>query len=361
MPTDMARDVGQGAPANWADLGESELGVKIARLLPASVKDRSGWAGDLQTAYASLKIAPAAQTFCAGIAVIEQESSFQTDPVVPGLPGIVQKELERRAGKYFIPKLLVEAALLKASPDGRSYRERIDGLKTEKQLNALFEDMIAELPFGKDLLADYNPVHTAGPMQVSVRFAEQYANEKAYPYPVGKSIRDEVFSRRGGVYFGSAILMDYVVPYDDVVYRFADFNAGRYASRNAAFQAALARLSGSALDLDGDLLRYTDGKPAEAPSSVERALRSLSDQLQLSSSEIRRDLLLEKTAGFGNSTLFARVFSLAEQSGGQKLPRQAMPLIDLKSPKITRKLSTEWFARRVEGRYRTCLARGTSL
>ena len=90
-------------------------------------------------------------------------------------------------------------------------------------------------------------------------------------------------------------------------------------------------------------------------------MRSLSDQLQLSSSEIRRDLLLEKTAGFGNSTLFARVFSLAEQSGGQKLPRQAMPLIDLKSPKITRKLSTEWFARRVEGRYRTCLARGASL
>ena len=361
MPTDMARDVGKVAPATWADLGESELGLKIARLLPASVKDRSGWARDLQTAYARLKITPAAQTFCASIAVIEQESSFQTDPVVPGLPGIVQKELERRAGKVFIPKLLVEAALLKASPDGRSYRERIDGLKTEKQLNALFEDMIAELPFGKDWLANSNPVHTAGPMQVSVRFAEQYANEKTYPYPVGKSIRDEVFTRRGGVYFGSAILMDYGVPYDDVVYRFADFNAGRYACRNAAFQAALARLSGSALDLDGDLLRYTDGKPAEAPSSVERALRSLADQLQLSPSEIHRDLLLEKTVGFGSSTLFARVFSLADQAAGQKLPRQAMPQIDLKSPKITRKLSTEWFARRVEDRYRTCLARGASL
>ena len=155
--------------------------------------------------------------------------------------------------------------------------------------------------------------------------------------------------------------MDYVVPYDDVVYRFADFNAGRYASRNAAFQAALARLSGSTLNLDGDLLRYTDGKPVEAPSSVENTLRSLAGQLQLIPSEMRRDLLLEKTAGFGGSTLFARVFSLADQAGGLKLPRQAMPQIDLKSPKITRKLSTEWFARRVEGRYRACLARGASL
>ena len=33
---------------------------------------------------------------------------------------------------------------------------------------------------------------------------------------------------------------------------------------------------------------------------------------------------------------------------GKPMPRQAMPQIDLKSPKITRKLTTEWFARRVE-------------
>ena len=38
---------------------------------------------------------------------------------------------------------------------------------------------------------------------------------------------------------------------------------------------------------------------------------------------------------------------------------QAMPQIDLKSPKISRKLTTEWFARRVEGRYRSCLARSS--
>jgi len=41
------------------------------------------------------------------------------------------------------------------------------------------------------------------------------------------------------------------------------------------------------------------------------------------------------------------------------MARQALPQIDLKSPKISRKLTTEWFARKVEGRYRSCLGRSS--
>jgi len=33
-----------------------------------------------------------------------------------------------------------------------------------------------------------------------------------------------------------------------------------------------------------------------------------------------------------------------------------VPQIRLESPKITRKLTTEWFARRVDERYQRCLA-----
>lgn len=358
LPPDLRQG---GVEAPWSVPEPAKHRERLVKLLPPAVKDKVGWASDMQLVFSALEIPPATSTYCAVIAVTDQETNFQVDPAVPGLPGIVRAELERRAGKFGIPMLLVNAALLKDSPSGASYQARIDALKTERQLSDLFDDMITELPFGRDWLADYNPVRTAGPMQVSIRFAEQRAAETPYPYTKGKRVRDDVFSRRGGLYYGSAILLDYPAPYTDVRYRFADFNAGRYSSRNAAFQTALAKLSDAAIALDGDLLRYdADGEALPEPSGVERALRALGRQLKLSDEQIRRDLLQEKTAGFSETALFERLFPLAEAAAGKTLPRQTMPKIALKSPKISRKLSTEWFAERVHTRFRTCLGRDTT-
>lgn len=359
LPPDMARGThGRTASAWPLTLDKEEAQRRIARLIPGYAKDRAGWAGDLYTAFAALQVPHATQTYCAAIAIIEQEASFQADPAVPGLPRIVRRELQERAERYRIPRLILDSALQKNGPDGRSYEQRIAALRTERELNALFEDMIGELPFGRQLFAGYNPVRTGGPMQVSIAFAEQHVKERDYPYPVDRKIRDEVFTRRGGVYFGSAILLDYVVPYEQIVHRFADFNAGRYSSRNAAFQAALGRVTGKTLVLDGDLLRYADGQVASLASSVEEAALGIAGQLAMSRPQIRRDLLQEKSAAFGNSPLFQRVFALADASAGKPLPRQILPRIDLKSPKISRKLTTEWFAKRVDKRYQSCLARG---
>jgi hypothetical protein len=105
-----------------------------------------------------------------------------------------------------------------------------------------------------------------------------------------------------------------------MLYRFADFNAGRYSSRNAAFQAAVAGLGGQRLALDGDLLRYKNGKPAAEASDTLRALLALRARLQLTAAEIENDLRLEKSVAFEQSPLYSRLFTLADAAGKKKWP-----------------------------------------
>ena len=159
------------------------------------------------------------------------------------------------------------------------------------------------------------------------------------------------------MYFGIAHLLDYPAPYTRPLYRFADFNAGQYASRNAAFQNAVTRVSGIPLKLDGDLLRYDHDQPAREPSSTELATRVLARRISLSNEEIRRDLERGKAQGFEQTRLYVRVFGLADQLMEGQAPRAVLPQIALNSPKISRNLTTDWFANRVESRYQTCLQR----
>lgn len=332
----------------------------LNQLLPAKVNDRPGWAQDIFGAFEGLKIPYTKEYFCAAIATIEQESSWQADPVVPGLNRMVWEQIGNRADKYGVPLPIVKAALGRASSNGRSYRERIDKLRTETQMNLLFEDMAAEADRLGLPLNMQNPIRTGGPMQVSVDFALGHTKVWPYPYTYKGSLRHEVFTRRGGTYFGVANLLHYRAPYTDMAYRFADYNAGRFSSRNAAFQAAVAKLGKTKLDRDGDLLRYEAGKPSKTPSSTLLALRALAIRLKVSPAEIERDLLLEKENAFEQTPLYKRVFDQAEAPTGKPLPRAIFPQIRLSSPKITRKLTTEWFAKRVYGRYQNCLARGNS-
>ncbi|TJZ64469.1 DUF1615 domain-containing protein, partial [Chitiniphilus eburneus] len=337
-------------------LTQAEGRALLARLLPPRMPDRAGWSDDILDAFTALKIPYSAEYFCAAAAVIEQESSWQGDPGVPGLPAIVWKAIDERASRYHIPLAVVKTALLKPSPTGASYKQRIDTLSTERQMNDLFEDMAREASNLGLPLNMRNPIRTGGPMQVSVEFAENHVRAWPYPYAQRGSVRQQVFTRRGGTYFGIANLLHYPAPYSEMIYRFADYNAGRYASRNVAFQAALEKLTGRKLSLDGDLLRYQNGRPT-GTSDSQSALYTLSDRLKLSREAMQRDLQQEKMSGFGGSETYKRVFALADAAAGKPLPRAALPQIRLKSPKITRKLTTAWFAERVDGRYQTCLAR----
>lgn len=327
----------------------------IEHTLPASLADRSGWAGDLYAGFTAVGIEPTKEKACATVAVIEQESNFQIDPVVPKLGAIAWREIDTRSEHAHIPRAVVHGVLQLKSVNGQSYADRIDSARTERQLSDVYEDFIAAVPLGRSLFADHNPIRTRGPMQVNVVFAERYAKRKPYPYPVKLSVADEVFTRRGSVYFGIAHLLDYTAPYDRYLYRFADFNAGQYASRNAAFQSAVSRLSGRPLTADGALLPHAED--SANTGSTEIAVRAISARLRITSDDIHDALEQARTPEFEQSNLYRRVFALADQANGGTMPRATLPQIELHGPKITHTLTTAWYANRVDERFHRCLKR----
>ena len=114
-------------------------------------------------------------------------------------------------------------------------------------------------------------------------------------------------------------------------------------------------ISGIPLALDGDLIQPGGG--ADKPGPTELATRVAGSRLRIGESTVRRALEQGESADFAETSLYRRVFELADQLEGRPLPRARIPQIALQSPKITRKLTTEWFAQRVDERYRRCLAR----
>jgi hypothetical protein len=327
----------------------------IDRLLPGSVSDRAGWSEDIYAGFTYLGIEPTRERVCAVIAITEQESGFQIDPPVSGLGAIAWREIDRRAERAGVPRAIVHGVLQLSSSTGRSYADRIDSARTEKELSDIFEDFTGSLPLGRTLFASWNPIRTRGPMQVNVAFAEKFAASRPYPYPVKVSIAEEVFTRRGSIYFGIAHLLAYSARYDRYLYRFADYNAGQYSSRNAAFQNAVSIAAGVPLVPDGALLAH-DGDASE-PGSTELALGTLADRLSLTRGAIHTALEQARSDDFQNSALYGRVFTLAERTSGHPLSVATVPQINLQGPKITRSLTTAWYAHRVDDRFNRCLAR----
>jgi hypothetical protein len=340
---------------NTPALAPEQVRAFIDESLPPGVSDRAGWVTDIYDGFTVQGLEPTRPNVCAVVAVIEQESNFHVNPLVPRLGAIAWKEIDSRAERAGVPAVLVHSALALHSPNGRTYSDRIDAAKTEKDLSDIYEDFIASVPLGKRLFADWNPVRTRGPMQVNIAFAEAYASARPYPYSVKSSIADEVFTRRGSLYFGIAHLFAYQPPYDEYLYRFADFNAGQYASRNAAFQSAVSRASGIALVTDGALLPHDND--SNGPGGTELALRALAARLEMSDGAIRSALQKGKTGEFERTQLYERVFALAERAAKRRLPRAVVPTIKLHGPKISRRLTTSWYAHRVDGRFERCLGR----
>lgn len=332
----------------------------------ASVSDVQGWANDLLKALKENKLARNKENVCSMIAVIDQESGFVANPTVPNLGEIASKKvIEKLHNNRFALGYLVIGYLESNPTIGRSYLDQIRHAKTEKDLDLVYRKMVDDWLFigGSllflDAIENNNSITTIGSMQVSVRFAREYTQQKLYLDDIW-SLRDKLYTRYYGLYFGSAQLLAYSSGYEQKIYRFADYNAGRYASRNAAFQETISKLLGKKLALDGDLLSYdNDGSPNSTPSNTETAIRELSIKynLGLKPSDIREDLLLEKSERFRGTRIYSAINS-KYVSLKRELPDFArLPVITLKSAKLgSRKMTTALFAHSVNGRYKKCMA-----
>jgi hypothetical protein len=171
-------------------------------------------------------------------------------------------------------------------------------------------------------------------------------------------VRNDLYTRHGGMYYGVKQLLGYDTGYNQKIFRFADFNAGRFASRNAAFQQVVAKLSGETLSIDGDLLSYSkDGAVRKTVTSTEKAIRTASQKhkLGLSDAGIRKDLLQEKRSDFVKTPTFTILRERFAKATKSAAPFARVPDIALNSPKLKRGFSTKRFAESVNARYQSCV------
>lgn len=347
--------------------------TRLIRNAEKSVADPKGWALDLHDVLQLHGLPQTRENVCAAIAVIDQESNFNADPAVAGLGTLSENALRAKFSKIPIGGKIALRWLENNPTPQASFMARIRNAKSERDLDLTYRslvnfagqttslDKLVRLGLLNTLIEDKNEIDTAGSMQVSVKFALDMARKRRWlPMTLDDvyGVRDQLYTRHGGMYYGVKQLLDYESGYNQKIFRFADFNAGRHASRNAALQSVIATLSGEKLTTDGDLLSYSkDGAILKTVTSSENAIRRARDRykLPLTDAAIRKDLVLEKQTDFVSTQTYMQL----RQSYAAEKKHQAafaqMPGITLHSPKLKRSFSTAGFAESVNRRYQACM------
>ena len=359
-------------PALATDQDMTGIDVRaLARQVVPPGKDAPGWAADIASALAVNAIRPSRSNVCSVMAVIGQESTFTANPEVAGLGRMAEQQIKAKLAA--LPVLPGAAAAgveiflaMKPTPD-KSYLAMIRAARTERDLDLVYRNLTFYLfrEYASTRLLNAgavahridaaNPVATLGSMQVSAAFTIAEV-EKAKDRRLGLGaiwkLRDELYMRKGGVAYGTRMLLGYRADYPSRLFVFADYNAGRYASRNAAFQHMVAELSDVGLALDGDLMLYEGGKTKPEASATETSLRNLK---LLDDESLRADLLREKEFAFRDTETYKRVSDAFTAKTCKPPPYAMLPQITLKSPKIQPRMTTALFARAVMARYERCM------
>ncbi len=346
---------------------------EIIHFIPSDLKDRVGWAEDIIEGIEKTRRPVTPERVCAVVAVVEQESGFQIDPAVRNLPSVIRQGLKKKFARLGPMAGLAVKAILEAHAPGNktSFEKRIARLKTESDLDRLFRDIEASVRhrfpgslvmaslvsklMGNGWIEDLNPVTTAGSMQVKVSYAKEMDEWKGLS---DHEIRDQLYTRKGGVLAGASRLLAYEAKYQDILYRFADYNSGIYSSRNAAFQMALSDVGNRRLVADGDLLSYQpDGNPKDEITNSLKSMVEFGKHHEISDRSIRRAARHEKDEDFESSEIWEKVREVWSKKKGREAPYAQMPNLTLDSPKLSSKRSTDWFAHSVKRRYDECRRR----
>ncbi len=347
----------------------------VARAIPATVKDREGWAADIMDALDELKLGRTPVAVCSVLAILEQESGYKANPEVAGLAALVQGRLDTYAQKLGPLGRPALRTLLEGKAPGHkeTFEARLKKVRTEKDLDVIFRELLSyyEHKYPKAMaildalggvftaqhLEDLNPITTAGSMQVSVRYATELGERRGLH---GSQVRDALYTRKGGVFYGTARLLGYDAAYTDVAHRFADYNAGLYAARNAALQEQVREMTGFKIAADGDLLAYNRaGHPTDAVTNTVKALMAWRSKFaaDLSDLAMRRDLKREKTQELEETETYKAIRRTYQRATGKAPAYARMPEVTISSPKMKQDRSTSWYARNVNIRYQGCLKR----
>ncbi|VTX69702.1 DUF1615 domain-containing protein [Acinetobacter ursingii] len=373
--------VGCGDGNWWSQKDEPVFKAEqIKRVIPTRVNGRESWANDIDDIMQKLGIPKTKENVCSIVAVVDQESNFVADPVVPGLGAKAVKEVNTRLNEKFEEKLgttiggqvagyFEDVLKNQPSPDN-NYMSQMRKVRTERDLDLLYRQIFdfmashyhvsaltgAAKLVGQDIGEKMNPITTLGSMQVLITYAQDHKRSRMNT----NELRDDLYTQYGGLYYGIHRLMMYPADYNKSIYRFADYNSGMYSSRNAAFQSMLNDLTPKELDLDGDLLLYNkDGSPRAVLSQSEKELISVFAQnnVLVTPRQIRSDLKKEKEKSFEDTQTYIAVKKLYKTKTGKEPIYAIMPQVIISGPKLSRDYNTNWFASRVNGRYETCMQR----
>ncbi|WP_180048884.1 DUF1615 family protein [Acinetobacter sp. YH12144] len=379
----LALSIGLAACGNgswWSKDEPTMEAEQIKKAIPPRVNERLSWANDIYDISDQLGIPTTKENVCTIVAVVDQESNFVADPHVPGLGEKAVKEVQDRLEEKFKDKLgdgiggtvagyFQDVLKNQPSPED-NYLSQMRRVQTERELDELYREIFdymskhyhvsaltgAAKLVGQDIGEKLNPITTLGSMQVHIGYAKDHKRQGGNI----AALRTDMYSQYGGLYYGIHRLMMYPAEYDKPIYRFADYNSGRYSSRNAAFQSMLNDLTPAELGLDGDLLLYNkDGSPRSAKSQSETALIAVfaENNVIATPRQIRSDLKKEKDQDFEDTLTYKAVKKLYQEKTGKEPFYAMMPEVVISGPKLSRDYNTNWFATRVDGRYQICMRR----